>query len=123
MKKLIFSSLFVLSAILTFSQTIIPKLGATFAKSGGEYVKGSKFNSGFTVGVAVNVPIGSGSFSLQPELSFVQKGWEIQRNQLLVKNKTRLSGITSFGQSHIWRGYKILYQRWSFARAWARWKG
>ncbi len=88
MKKLIFSCLFVLSAMFTFSQTIIPKLGATLAKPGGEYVKDSKFNSGFTVGVAVNVPIGSGSFSLQPELSFVQKGGKY--NETNYSSKTRL---------------------------------
>jgi Outer membrane protein beta-barrel domain len=74
--------------MLTFSQTIVPKVGATLAKPGGDHVGDPKFNLGFTVGVAVNVPLGSGSFSLQPELSFVQKGWKYDETGY--SSKTRL---------------------------------
>jgi hypothetical protein len=69
---------------LAQAQTIIPKVGLTLstwkteeAPEGTEYSSNRK--SGFTVGVGYNVPVttlGKVMFSLQPEISYVQKGFK-----------------------------------------------
>lgn len=71
---------------ITFAQaqTIIPKAGLTLstwntedAPEGTEYDESRK--SGFTFGVGYNLPVaefGKVMFSLQPELSYVQKGFK-----------------------------------------------
>lgn len=108
MKKLIFTSLFALSAIVTFSQTIIPKVGATFSKFGGDDVEDAKFNFGFTLGAGVNFPLGSGPISLQPELNFIQKGSKAaeKNSEFELTQKTKLSYLeipilvkASFGET------------------------
>jgi hypothetical protein len=67
-----------LLAILLFAwsahaQTLIPKAGLTLSKLASEDSDGQKFNPGFAIGVAFNLPV-SEIFSVQPELSFIQKG-------------------------------------------------
>src|SRR6188768_967174 len=76
--------LFVGSTTLVQAQTIIPKAGLTLstwqteeAPEGTEYSNSRK--SGFTVGVGYNVTVttfGKVMFSLQPEISYVQKGFK-----------------------------------------------
>ena len=91
MKKLIFTSALVGLVSFAFSQTIIPKAGATLAKFGGSDVEDAKFNLGFTLGVGFNLPVGTGPVSIQPELNFVQKGakgeMEVEQQELTTKMK------------------------------------
>jgi opacity protein-like surface antigen len=55
------------------AQTFIPKGGLTLSKIAADDDDGQKFNPGLTIGVAFNLPM-SEVFSVQPELSFIQKG-------------------------------------------------
>lgn len=85
MKKLFFTSAFALLATLTFSQTIIPKAGATLSTWGGDDVSGAKAKVGLMLGVGFNFPLGTGPVSLQPELNFVQKGWRSEEGTATAK--------------------------------------
>jgi len=87
MKKLLFTSLFALLASVTFSQTLIPKAGATFSKLGGSDVEDQKFNVGFTLGLGFNLPVGAGPLSIQPELNFIQKGSKSEFGDITSKLK------------------------------------
>lgn len=55
------------------AQTLIPKAGLTLSKIALADDDEQKFNPGLTIGVAFNFPV-SEVFSIQPEISFVQKG-------------------------------------------------
>jgi hypothetical protein len=58
---------------LSYAQTLIPKAGVTLPKIEYEENVGAKSKIGFTLGVGYNIAIND-LFSIQPELSFVQKG-------------------------------------------------
>lgn len=66
------------------AQTFIPKVGLTLSTNNVDAVEPGVEHSlssstGFSVGVGYNYPLGTvgkGLFSLQPELSFVQKGFK-----------------------------------------------
>src|SRR5687768_6795668 len=55
------------------AQTLIPKAGLTHSHIAAEYDDGQRLNPGLVVGVAFNFPA-SEVFSVQPEISFIQKG-------------------------------------------------
>src|SRR5688500_1346468 len=55
------------------AQTFIPKAGLTHSHIADEYDDGQKLNPGLVIGVAFNLPA-SEVFSVQPEISFIQKG-------------------------------------------------
>jgi hypothetical protein len=78
MKKFLLVSAMALAAGFSYGQTIIPKVGVTLSKWGGDDVEDAKFKAGFTIGAGLNMPLGDGMFSLQPELNYIQKGskWE-----------------------------------------------
>ena len=67
------------------AQTFIPRAGITISTlEADEFVKEMdneiKSQSGFVIGLAYAIPVGTfakGIFSLQPELSFVQKGFKV----------------------------------------------
>ncbi len=86
MKKIplpILSCIFI--STISFAQTITPKIGYTLSSWGASTYVAQLDNSfssqsGFSLGVAYNVPLkglGAGMLSLQPELSFVQKGFKV----------------------------------------------
>jgi hypothetical protein len=75
MKKIVLIGALALAAGFSYGQTIIPKVGLTLATLGGDDAGDeAKSKAGFTVGVALNMPLGDGMFSLQPELNYIQKG-------------------------------------------------
>ena len=87
MRKTIQTVLLVFSSVLVIhAQTIIPKAGlslstntASEAEDGIENTVSAK--PGFTVGIGYNLPVGTvgkGVFSIQPELTFVQKGFKVK---------------------------------------------
>lgn len=58
--------------------SIIPKAGATLSTvvfDDPDVTDDTGLEAGFTAGVGVNMPLGKGLFSIQPELNFIQKGW------------------------------------------------
>lgn len=57
---------------------IIPKAGINLAYQSIKGVNGEKGRAGFQGGVGFNIPMGTGVFSLQPELNFIQKGTTIR---------------------------------------------
>jgi opacity protein-like surface antigen len=85
MKKLLFTVSFAMLASFTFSQTIIPKVGATLSNWGGDDIDGTDAKLGLTLGVGFNFPLATGPISLQPELNFAQKGWKASEGDASVK--------------------------------------
>ncbi|MBL7859289.1 MAG: PorT family protein [Cyclobacteriaceae bacterium] len=84
MKKTILILLLIASsAVVAQAQTIIPKIGLSVSSTNGELETPGFSNSissctGFTIGLGYNYPLGTvgrGIFSVQPELSFIQKGF------------------------------------------------
>lgn len=76
MKKLFLLGTVVFFAGVSYAQTIIPKAGVTLSKISLEDSDTDlKSSLGFTLGVGFNFPINK-MFSVQPELSFVQKGFK-----------------------------------------------
>jgi hypothetical protein len=82
MKTLKLIVLFSAISISGSAQTFFPKAGVTFSQIGYSDLSGNKhlYNQfqakpriGFTVGIGFNIPINE-HYSVQPELSFVQKG-------------------------------------------------
>jgi energy-coupling factor transporter transmembrane protein EcfT len=70
---------------LAHAQTFIPKAGLTITTlNAKDFVKemdnNIKSQTGFVIGVAYTIPVGTvgkGIFSVQPELSFIQKGFKV----------------------------------------------
>jgi opacity protein-like surface antigen len=75
MKKVLLVSAMALVAGFSYAQTITPKVGISLStvSDGDESNVDTKSKIGFTLGAAFNFPI-TESFSIQPELSYVQKG-------------------------------------------------
>lgn len=89
MSKKFLTIVFVIGTItVSQAQTIIPKVGFVLsstnaAASSDEYGWDTDLSSGtgFSFGVGYNLPvgtIGSGVFSVQPELTFIQKGFKAE---------------------------------------------
>ncbi|MBI3219143.1 MAG: PorT family protein [Bacteroidetes bacterium] len=104
MKKIILpilSGIFI--STITFGQTIIPKIGYTHSTWGAtNYVTqlNNSFSSqyGFSFGVAYSVPLkglGIGMLSLQPEVSFVQKGFKVDAQGELLDIENNAFFLTS----------------------------
>jgi opacity protein-like surface antigen len=75
MKKIVLIGALALAAGFSYGQTIIPKAGITLSTFGGDDAgDDTKSKLGFTIGAGLNLPLGDGMFSLQPELNYVQKG-------------------------------------------------
>ncbi|MBT1710183.1 outer membrane beta-barrel protein [Fulvivirgaceae bacterium PWU5] len=75
MKKFLLIGAMALTAGFSYGQTIIPKAGITLSTFGGDDAgDDTKSKIGFTLGAGLNLPLGDGMFSLQPELNYVQKG-------------------------------------------------
>jgi hypothetical protein len=76
------------------AQTFIPKAGLTLSKVAAENDDAQKFMPGLTIGVAFNFPA-SDIFSVQPELSFIQKGARSNSNEefdgVAISAKSKLS--------------------------------
>lgn len=100
MSKKFLTIAFVIGTILVSqAQTIIPKAGFVLSStnaafSSDEYGWDTDFSSGtgFSFGVGYSIPvglIGSGAFSVQPEFTFIQKGF-----------KTALSGEINIGEPY-----------------------
>ncbi len=86
MKKVV--GIVLISVFIDFSgygQTLIPKVGVSFSSlQADEFVAqmSNKFKgqTGCSLGVGYNIPIklnGNGLFSLQPEISYVEKGFKV----------------------------------------------
>jgi hypothetical protein len=73
MKKIPSLVLFLFLTGSACAQTFIPKAGLTLCRIATENDKEQKFKPGFTIGAAFNFRA-SEIFSVQPELSFIQKG-------------------------------------------------
>ncbi|HEY3402917.1 MAG TPA: porin family protein [Ohtaekwangia sp.] len=100
MSKKFLTFVFVIGTLtVTQAQTIIPKIGFVVSSTNAtppddEFGTKNELSSGtgFTFGVGYNHPIGTvgkGLFSLQPELSFIQKGF-----------KATTSGETNIGEAY-----------------------
>lgn len=89
MRRTILTTLVLLCCVaLVQAQTIIPKVGVTFGSTNAEFVNTGgvvtdgvdiSSNTGFTVGAAYEIPVGElggGKLSIQPELAFIQKGFQ-----------------------------------------------
>jgi opacity protein-like surface antigen len=74
MKKISLLFMSFIIVMTTHAQILIPKAGITLSKIQAEVSQGMKSKLGFTIGLAYNHPINE-ILSLQPELSFVQKGY------------------------------------------------
>lgn len=72
-KSLLLVGAVILVAELAYAQTLIPKAGLTLSKIAFKNHSGVKSKIGFTFAVGYNIAI-SDLLSIQPELSFVQKG-------------------------------------------------
>lgn len=77
MKKILLAGALVMATGFLYAQTIIPKAGLTMSMFRGD-ISDSNLKPGFTVGAALNMPLGNGKFSLQPEINFIQKGVKFQ---------------------------------------------
>lgn len=75
MKEIILFTL-AISALISRGQTIIPKAGLSYSNLSNSH---GKFKLGFSGGVGFNFPV-KHNFSIQPELSFIQKGTRIKYN-------------------------------------------
>jgi hypothetical protein len=84
-KKALILLFFMVSVAAVQAQTFIPRAGITISTLQAEdFVKEMdneiQSQTGFVIGVAYAIPVGTfakGIFSLQPELSFVQKGFKV----------------------------------------------
>ncbi len=101
---------FIFISTLSFAQTITPKVGYTLSTWGASnYVTqlNNSFSSqpGFSFGVAYSIPLkglGIGMLSLQPEVSFVQKGFKVD-----AQGEVSSAELTFFITSH--QEYTIHY--------------
>ena len=98
MKKYFIFILLVWLNAPSYCQQIIPRLGLTLSKTNTteEAPIEQKFNTGVVFGGGIEFKV-TPSFSIQPELNFVQKGFRVKYNEsdqglsLLVDNKTRIN--------------------------------
>jgi hypothetical protein len=77
MKKILLltgAALFFAAGVHAQGPSIIPKAGLTISKMAVKDDEGMKSKLGFTLGVGLNMPLGEGPISIQPELNFIQKG-------------------------------------------------
>ena len=107
MKKLFFTGALMLLVTFAFSQSIIPKAGATVSKWGGDDAENFESNAGFTIGLGFNFPIGTGPISLQPELNFIQKGWKVEDDGTSVKTKLNYLEIPILAKATFGEGTKF----------------
>jgi hypothetical protein len=89
MKKILLVGVIALVGAVSHAQTIIPKVGATMSMFTGDVE--SDVKAGFTIGAALNMPLGNGKFSFQPELNFIQKG---TKNEFRFVDGPNVSDIT-----------------------------
>ena len=84
-KKALILLFLLTSATLLRAQTFIPRAGLTISTlQADDFVKDMdnkiQSQSGFVIGLAYAIPVGTfakGIFSVQPELSFIQKGFKV----------------------------------------------
>jgi hypothetical protein len=109
-KKALIAALALASASLAHAQTIIPRAGITISNLAADRFIGEMENkiqsrSGFVIGAACNLPVGTvgkGIFSVQPEITFIQKGFKVDASG-------QFFGSESFYTINTHQEYKINY--------------
>lgn len=109
-KKTLIAALLFGSVSLAHAQTIIPKAGITISNLAANQFVGDMENhissrSGFVIGAAYNLSVGTvgkGIFSVQPEITFIQKGFKVDASG-------EFFGSESFYTINTKQEYKINY--------------